>query len=418
MQKIGIETQAIEQPLDLSVPENKMMLAFYLAAPEVENDRRSINTAMGMHKAKKEGRFMSVAPYGYKNIRQEDGRGKIVPHPIEAPLVKQLFDEFSTGKFDSEGLRKTMYSKGLKVSRSRFPSILRNVVYTGQIFVPEFKDEPEHFVKGQHEAIIDISTFQKVQNILSGKGIIRKVSNTSRKEFPLRGFLQCRLCGGVMTASASKGNGGKYYYYHCQKGCEERFKATTANEMFQTFLTQLKPKEGVVKLYETILKDTFSNLSKVNTIEIKRIDDLMKKNRTRILNAQSLMLDAELTSKEYREIKTKLERDNNELLQQKLMLSSGKDDYSDYVSMCCTFLKNMDTAYVKAPLEIKRNMIGSIFPGKLIFENSKYRTTRVNEVVSLICLNNSDLGEKKEGQPKNNFKLSFQVAPAGIEPAS
>jgi len=32
----------IEQPLDLSIPENKMMLAFYLAAPEVENDRRGL----------------------------------------------------------------------------------------------------------------------------------------------------------------------------------------------------------------------------------------------------------------------------------------------------------------------------------------------------------------------------------------
>jgi site-specific DNA recombinase len=38
LRKLEVEPQAIEQPLDLSVPENKMMLAFYLAAPEVEND--------------------------------------------------------------------------------------------------------------------------------------------------------------------------------------------------------------------------------------------------------------------------------------------------------------------------------------------------------------------------------------------
>ena len=42
--KLGIEPQAVEQPLDLSIPENKMMLAIYLAAPEVENDRRALNT--------------------------------------------------------------------------------------------------------------------------------------------------------------------------------------------------------------------------------------------------------------------------------------------------------------------------------------------------------------------------------------
>jgi site-specific DNA recombinase len=43
LRKINVDPQAIEQPLDLSIPENKMMLAFYLAAPEVENDRRALN---------------------------------------------------------------------------------------------------------------------------------------------------------------------------------------------------------------------------------------------------------------------------------------------------------------------------------------------------------------------------------------
>src|ERR1700748_3248328 len=31
LNKLGIEAQAIEQPLDLSIPENKMMLAMYLS---------------------------------------------------------------------------------------------------------------------------------------------------------------------------------------------------------------------------------------------------------------------------------------------------------------------------------------------------------------------------------------------------
>jgi site-specific DNA recombinase len=42
LKKLGIEAQSIEQPIDFSVPENKMMLAMYLVMPEVDNDRRSI----------------------------------------------------------------------------------------------------------------------------------------------------------------------------------------------------------------------------------------------------------------------------------------------------------------------------------------------------------------------------------------
>jgi len=52
---LGIEPQAIEQPLDLSVPENKMMLAFYLAVPEVENDRRALNIFTGCAGRRKKG---------------------------------------------------------------------------------------------------------------------------------------------------------------------------------------------------------------------------------------------------------------------------------------------------------------------------------------------------------------------------
>jgi site-specific DNA recombinase len=71
LNRLGVEPQAIEQPLDLCIPENKIMLAFYLAAPEVENDRRSLNTIAGMRRAMKEGRHVTVAPKGYCNVRNE-----------------------------------------------------------------------------------------------------------------------------------------------------------------------------------------------------------------------------------------------------------------------------------------------------------------------------------------------------------
>src|ERR1035437_2823834 len=69
LNKLGVEPQAMEQPLDLSIPENKIMLAFYLAEPEVENDRRSLNVIAGTRRAMKDGRHCTWAPLGFKNIR-------------------------------------------------------------------------------------------------------------------------------------------------------------------------------------------------------------------------------------------------------------------------------------------------------------------------------------------------------------
>jgi site-specific DNA recombinase len=38
---MGIVVNSIEQPLDLSIPDNKVMLSMYLILPEVENDKIS-----------------------------------------------------------------------------------------------------------------------------------------------------------------------------------------------------------------------------------------------------------------------------------------------------------------------------------------------------------------------------------------
>jgi site-specific DNA recombinase len=51
LSKMGIQVQAIEQPIDMSIPENKAMLAMFLAIPEIDNDRRSIKIRGGMRGA-------------------------------------------------------------------------------------------------------------------------------------------------------------------------------------------------------------------------------------------------------------------------------------------------------------------------------------------------------------------------------
>src|ERR1700737_312769 len=93
LRKLGVEPQAIEQPLDLSIPENKMMLAFYLAAPEVENDRRALNVFFGMRRAKKEGRYMGLAPLGYMNKTDEKGRKFLPPKEPKATILRWAFGE-------------------------------------------------------------------------------------------------------------------------------------------------------------------------------------------------------------------------------------------------------------------------------------------------------------------------------------
>ena len=57
----------------------------------------------------------------------------------------------------------------------------------------------------------------------------------------------------------------------------------------------------------------------------------------------------------------------------------------------------MDQYYTAADLAVKQQIISSMYPEKLIFENNEYRTPRINEVVKLILLNSNELEGKKNG---------------------
>ena len=217
LNRLGVEPQAIEQPLDLGIPENKIMLAFYLAAPEVENDRRSLNTIAGMRRAMKEGRHCTCAPKGFKNARNEQNRPIIIPGK-DAHHIQYVFETMSTGLYPVEEMSRQARAKGFDCSKNQLWRILRNPFYYGKIILPAYKDEEAELVQGQHEPLISEELFNSVQDVLDGRKKNHPAKHSQKKEFPLRGFLQCRKCSRNLTGSASKGNGGKYFYYHCSCG--------------------------------------------------------------------------------------------------------------------------------------------------------------------------------------------------------
>jgi site-specific DNA recombinase len=205
--KMGIEPQAIEQPLDMSIPESKIMLAIYLAAPEVENDRRSLNTIAGMRKAMKEGRHVNMAPRGYRNARDENNNPIIEPGK-DAPLIEWVFEETARGVHNVMEIWKRAKEKGLKIGKSQMWNLLRNPIYCGRIFVPAYKDEKAMVIKATHDPIISQELFDEVQEVLNGRRRKFPTRQTAKEELPLRGYLQCNRCGSKLTGSASKGNGG------------------------------------------------------------------------------------------------------------------------------------------------------------------------------------------------------------------
>jgi len=218
---LGVVCEAVEQPLDMNIPENKLLQMIYLATPEIENDRRCINTANGIRRALKEGRYCNTAPFGYKYSRDETNKPLLVPNGHKAELVKEAFELFCTGLYAKEQIRKKLAHKGMTLSRSGFATVFDNLLYTGKIVVPAHKEEPEQIVEGVHQAIVSEALFQKAQVLSSKVKAIQSKPKTEREELLLRGSLVCPDCGGNLTGSASRsGIGNRFFLLPLQTGLQ------------------------------------------------------------------------------------------------------------------------------------------------------------------------------------------------------
>ena len=416
LSNLGVEPHAIEQPLDLDIPENKIMLAFYLAAPEVENDRRALNTFNGMRRGMKEGRWMSGAPVGYVNKITEDGKKYIAPKEPLAAIMRWIFEQVAEGRLHVEQILKVAKLRGLKCTKSTLWRSLRNPVYCGRIFLKEYKDEPACDVKGNHEAIISEALFYDVQDFLDGKRKVRRTSVFTNEEFLLRGYLICHECGRVLTASASKGRNKKYFYYHCHSSCGVRFKTNLVNESFADHLLKYSARPGMADVYSNVLKNVYqrnwAEKSEKKNRFTERLDDLHE----RVRKARSKFMNDEISKSEYLEFKTECDEEIKKLECKVLAGSNQENQIDDLLKQSVDNLINLRILYENGNNAVQRKIVGSIFPEKVIFDGIDYRTVRESEPLRLIYSIDGSFSKIKTGQNDQKIELSRMVAGTGIEP--
>ncbi|WP_413512530.1 recombinase family protein [Myroides odoratus] len=420
--KLGANPQAIEQPLDLTIPENKMMLAIYLAAPEVENDRRALNTFYGMRRAKKEGRVMGSAPFGYANKSKEDGKKYVAIIPEQGKAMKWAFTELAKGVLSANQIRLEMNRMNAgKLSSTAFHVAIRNPIYCGKIFIPKYKDEEAYFVKGLHEALISETLFDQVQFVIDGN-VRKERPNTkilSDINLPLRGFLVCPRCKRNLTGSASTGRNNKYYYYHCLASCGFREKANLANDMFGNGIGQLQinevVQECIKEFFIGIYNQTISNPKSKKKSILESIDKVNQN----LAIARTKLIEGVFKDDDYLEEK-KISVKQLEVLEKQLLneKTSKEVDIKSMLDRALDKVVNLGELYAEGSIQTKREIIGSIFPDKLEFDGKIYRTTRVNTIVGKIFLNNNELGVNKNRIYENFLDISCVVAKTGVEPVT
>ena len=413
---MNVEVIAIEQPIDINIPEQKMMLSIYLTAPEIENDRRSLNTMSGMRRAQREGRWVASAPSGY-SLKKDERNKTILVKNEKAKLVVMAYELYASGNYHLEEVRRIMNKKGLNIGRSQFWNFLRNPIYIGKIVIKAYGNEEEEIVDGIHEAIVSKELFHKVQDVADSKARAKTRMKKVNSTFPLRGHLICPKCNKVLTASQSKGNGGQYSYYHCQSGCKER---QTTSEIHETFLKMLKAltlKPKVAELYHVVLLKSIQTQRSNHKLDKNVANEKISTINKKIERVDEKYIDDGLDKETYKRLLSKYKKEISDLQSQILgdtIPTTNKNEIENGLGL----LTNLRKFYDEASIEIKQKLISSIFPEKLIYQKKTYRTTKPSEILRLLYATRAGSGAFRKKENRKKLNSSGKVAPTGIEPAS
>ncbi len=85
-------------------------------------------TKLGMRGAVEQGRWVNLAPVGYKNDKEKS----LIPCPVNAKYIKMAFELFATGLYSQTELIDKLRIAGMeKLDKNKIGRILRNKVYIG-----------------------------------------------------------------------------------------------------------------------------------------------------------------------------------------------------------------------------------------------------------------------------------------------
>ncbi len=181
-----------------------------VAADYIRNLREEVKK--GQVGRLKQGQYPWAAPVGYLNT----GRGGIKAiDPVQAPLVREAFMLYASGKYSVKALCKHMTTRGLTTARgspitlSTFHSLLHRPFYYGRIVV-----NGASYV-GAHEPLISKQLFDQVQEILRGR---HKRLTYRQVPYRFQRKIRCFRCDRILYAETQKG----HVYYRCHTGSECR----------------------------------------------------------------------------------------------------------------------------------------------------------------------------------------------------
>ncbi|MDR7871337.1 MAG: recombinase family protein [Tissierellaceae bacterium] len=439
LERNNIVFKSLSEPYDTGTPQGKLMMNMLASFAEFERTTIIENLRMGMNQRARLGYKNGGKLLGYKS----EGKGKdskLVIVEKQAEIVRMIFNMYSEGKgykaitnYINKLGYKTVRGNSFAVNGVR--DILNNPTYIGMIRFNKYVDystkkrkglnEDYILVEGQHEAIVDKETWDKVRLLQEKRS--GKYSTKGKGKFPLSGLLRCPVCGAGMVATNSvntlkDGTRKTIRYYSCGNFKNKGSAVCTSNSVRADYAEEYvfnRIKEVLIN--EQVLRDIINKLNEDSNQRVRplmeKIENIKKmiketkdkKNKVFELYEESI-IDKETLSQRIETLDKQVEEQMDELEKTDVELEYLNRDevpYEVVKEAMTNFSELMDKAEPQ-----QRKLFLKLVVDKITVENKKIKKIHIhfNETInSLIDMYLTDREEPSDDEGSSSSFI-FKIA--------
>ena len=359
----GIEVHFANESLDLNSRGGRLSadIQAVVASDYIRNLREE--TKKGFYGRLKQGLLPMPAPLGYRNIG--GGKPKEID-PQTAPLVRQVFELYSTARFGFPQLLVEIERLGLRgrsgkfITKNGLSKLLNNRFYTGLIHIAK---TGESFA-GVHEPLISNALFDRVQDILHG----RTNTRTQRHDFLFRRRLVCKACWHTLIGETHK----SFVYYRCQvRACPTtaiREEAAENAILSRLIRLRLHPEEQRYCLQE--LAKLRADASKRQEEIVSGLQLQLGQIEDRLTRLTDAYIDRLIDKDTFEQRKTTLLMERRQLEDSLLQWQGGKHSETDELQEILERGDSAYSAYNSGNVPDKRDLVDTITSNRLLDRKS------------------------------------------------
>src|ERR1017187_2185548 len=377
LKQLGIKLESVDEQITDDSAVGQLTRNIIGTLNQFHSDSLSEKTRYRMKAAVNAGRFPWPAPIGYQNQDK-----KLCVDPQRAPLVRQAFELFASGRFATgDAVLKLVTSMGLTTKKGRpltkqtFARMLSSPTYTGWIVTRGEK------IRGNHDPLVSDELFQTVQDRLNGKARPHKRLN---EDFPLRGVVRCAKCAATLTAGWVRGRSRRYPRYWCwtPKSRAVGVSREELEEQFASLLSRMQPTAELLARSEERAATHWQVRKTRIAANARTLSNRLADQRT--LNQKAIMakLDGTLAADDFDSVKKAISEEIARVEVEIKALDSERCTMEDLIGQAKAQAVDLVGAWRQGNVNQRHELAMAFFPDGLAFSHERLFFEPSNTVIN------------------------------------